>query len=202
MKKRYLVFTLFLVVVVVSSPWFFSLGKQEAAEESETDPYWNQSAWLRADGREHRISVRSFPIEPFPETADVFVDDAPEPVISFKGELDNFYVLDIDDDANQELVVELIQGKLINLNVYKYKNNSLERITVSTEKPGPYGYLGTVTRSSPEFKDLDGDGSLELFAYYSKKVPQKKRRVEVYKFNGSGFDKIQEYEEPTEEVYL
>lgn len=124
------------------------------------------------------------------------------PIISLKGQLFAAYPLDLEGDGRDELVVEVIQGKLGNLNVYRYANNSLERIPALTEKPGPYGYLGTVTRNSPEFKDWDGDGKLELFAYYSLTEPQKRRRVEVYKFDGQRFNKIKDYEEGTAEVYL
>ena len=64
---------------------------------------------------------------------------------------------------------------------------------VSTAKPP--SFYGIVSRNVPELKDSDGDGALELFAYYRHFPPDFKRTVEVYQLSGEVLQKIEEYEE-------
>lgn len=121
---------------------------------------------------------------------------------SFYGWLSSAYSVDLEKDGQDELVVEIITGKTINTIVYKFVAGVLTRVPVSTEKPGPWGFYGVASRNSPEFKDLDGDGILEMLAYYRHFPPENSRTVEVYKFNGRSFELVRNYEEKMPEVYL
>lgn len=194
------------------------LGKEHRRQEEEDSRVLGESAedfrrlarvFLKDGLGERVVSLQSYVVpiwvgelDALDWQTDLTVGVRGRPIISLKGQLFAAYPLDLEGDGRDELAVEVTQGKLGNLNVYRYNDDSLERIAVSTEKPGPHGYLGVVTRSSPEFRDSDGDGRLELFAYYSMTVPQRKRRVEVYKFDGQRFNKIKDYEEEADEVYL
>ncbi len=219
-------FLLLPVTLTVLSFWAVLLGvedvsirgKERSGQEAEDSRVLGESTedfrrlarvFLKDDLGERVVSLQSHEVpiwvgelDALDWQTDLTVGIQGPPIISLKGQLFAAYPLDLEDDGRDELVVELIHGKLVNLTVYKYKDNSLERIPVSTEKPGPYGFYGTATRNSPEFKDLDGDGRLELLVYYSLASPQKRRQVEVYKFDGWRFDKIKDYEEETAETYL
>lgn len=98
------------------------------------------------------------------------------------------------------LEVEFFTGQSINTLVYQYTNDQLIGIPVSTEHVPAFS--GIVSRNIPEFKDVDNDGTLEMLAYYRYFPPEAKRTVEVYKFKNGIFDKQQEYEETTPEIYL
>lgn len=133
---------------------------------------------------------------------DMEVADRSYSRLSFYGWLSSAYSVDLEKDGQDELVVEVITGKTIGTVVYKFTGGILSRIPISTEKPGPRGFYGISSRNSPEFKDLDDDGILEMLAYYRFFPPEKKRTVEVYKFNGRIFDLVRKYEEKMPDVYL
>lgn len=210
-----------LVVFSFALPISLGLGdgslRQEAAEKESNRVLVNNADDLRRlsriflrDGRSERVvHLQSYQVPVWVgdlDTLDWQTDMAlgaqDHAKVSFKGWLSMAYPLDLEDDGRDELVVEILSGKTINAIVYRYVDGVLERIPVSTEKPGPYGFVGTATRHSPEFRDLDGDGVLEMLAYYRHFPPEKSRTVEVYKFDGQRFNKIKEYEEIIPEVYL
>lgn len=120
----------------------------------------------------------------------------------FEGWLSTTYPVDLEGDGGDELVVEILSGKTINTIIYKFVAGVLTRVPVSIEKPGLWGFYGIASRNSPEFRDLDGDGRLEMLAYYRFFPPEMRRKVEVYKFNGRIFDLVRKYEEKMPEVYL
>lgn len=210
-----------LVVFSFSLPTSLGLednSLQEGASERESDRVLGDNAedlrrlsriFLRDGQSERVVNLQSYRVpvwvgdlDTLDWQTDMVLGAEESSRTSFRGWLSTAYPLDLEEDERDELVVEILSGKTINAIVYRYVDGVLERIPVSTEKPGPYGFVGTATRNSPEFKDLDGDGVLEMLVYYRFFPPEKRRRVEVYKFDGSRFDKIREYEEPTDEVYL
>ena len=121
---------------------------------------------------------------------------------SFYGWLSSAYSVDLEGDGWDELVVEVITGKTVGTVVYRFVDGILSRIPTSEDILGPRPSYGISSRVSPEFKDVDGDGILEMLAYYRFFPPEEKRKVEVYKFTGVLFQKIKEYEEKMPEVYL
>lgn len=156
---------------------------------------------IRERGNDEPLTLRSYTIAPFQGKTDVYLGSNGIHQFSLAGFFRKAYAIDIENDGNEELVIEVETGHSIDTSVYKHSNKKLHRILISD---------GTVTavwesvtaRNTPEFKDVDNDGVLELLAYYRFFPPEKKRRVELYKFNGREFQKTNEFEEETESFYL
>lgn len=151
------------------------------------------------NGRKEGISFHSSSVKLNNGITEVFLQNQTKPELILQGYFVGSRFLYIRNGL-QILEVEVLVGKSINTLVYKYENGKLIRIPVSTEKTP--SFEGIVSRNSPEFKDIDNDGVLEILAYYRYFPPEKKRTVKVYKFNGEQFEKYKEYEEETSAVYL
>lgn len=130
-----------------------------------------------------------------------FIDQSADPILSLNGFYYDSRFIDLDIHNGIKIFeIELnTGGKLLTSLVYKYKDGTLARIPVSTEKPG--GYLGTVSGGGTEFIDTDSDGILEMKVFHRHYLPEEKRDVEVYKFDGRIFKKYKEYEETLSYVY-
>lgn len=155
---------------------------------------------LDIDGNKDQILFHSYQTEPGSWQTNVFINQQTIPKLTLKGFFKESRMYDISQDNFRVLEIEIIEGKSINSLIYNSQNGKLIRIPVSTEKPP--SFIGIVSRNSPEFKDIDDDGVLEMLVYYRLYPPEKKRTVEVYKFSGEIFKKYQEYEEPTTMSYL
>lgn len=151
------------------------------------------------DQKKENIIFRSSPVGLDDGITEVFLNNKDKPELTIKGYFVNSKIVDI-TNVLRILEVEVLVGKSINSLIYRYENGKLIRVSVSTEK-APF-FEGLVSRNPPEYKDVDNDGILEILVYYRYFPPQKKRTVEVYKFNGKQFKKQKEYEEETTEVYL
>lgn len=154
---------------------------------------------LDDDGQKESLFLYSPPVDLSEGTTRIYINDQKNPKLTLRGYFMDSKIFDIKKGL-RVLEVEVMTGKSVNSIIYRYQDGKLVRVPVSTEK-APY-FIGIVARNTPEFKDIDGDGILEMFAYYRHFPPEKKRTVEVYKFNGEQFEKQKEYEEKTPEVYL
>lgn len=134
------------------------------------------------------------------ENTKIYLNNSPEPFLNLNGYFDKIQTHIMNAQGIQILELRTIAGHSLETTFYIYKKGRLIIVPVSTAKP-PYFY-GIVSRNAPELKDLDGDGVLELLAYYRHFPPEKERTVEVYKFSGHDFTKTQKYEESMSELYL
>ena len=155
---------------------------------------------LKGVNYSEKITIKSYPLEPFAGNTDVYVGSHSLPQFSISGFLHNVYSLDLENDGWEEVAIEVETGHSINSLIYKQRNDRLVRIPISTEIL--INFEGIVSRNTPEFKDIDRDGRLEMLAYYRFFPPEKRRKVEVYKFTGLLFQKVKEYEEKMTEIYL
>lgn len=195
---RLIVFlVLFLFLIVLGG--FIYKREQQSRNWSNSD-YQQMTLFLKRANQQDKITLKSYFPDPFHEKTEAYVNNQKLSQIMVDGILFQDYPLDIEGDKNQELVLQVMSGELINSLVYRYDGDRLIRIPVSTEKP-PY-YYGTVTHNAPLFKDEDGDGVMELFVYYAHGEPIAKRTVEVYKYTKGGFNLVRKYEEKMSEVYL
>lgn len=154
---------------------------------------------LDSDGIDEKIVLKSHLGLPGEEKTEVYLNGI-WPILTLYGFLDNVLTHDIDNSRYKFIELQLAAGHSINSLIYKYQKGVLKRIPVSTEKV-PY-FMGIVARNTPEFKDVDGDGVLEMFAYYRHFPPEKRRTVEIYKFNGEEFKRQKKYDETTPEIFL
>lgn len=165
----------------------------EKNKEIEGPDISNFALDLDYDGKNETVVVKSYPGIPGDQNTEVYIDSSSQPVIT---EIGSFYAIKTHkmDNSNRSITeLQLQTGQSINALFYMYKKGKLERVPVSTEKPP--SWHGIISRNLPEFKDVDGDGTLELLAYYNF-FNEPTRTVEVYTFTGSVLQKINEYEEP------
>lgn len=173
----------------------------EVLRNIRQDPFYKEKTlYLKSSVYKRKIHFYSYTVEPFVGKTDVYVNNSTTSQLSLDGFFYNAYTVDINKDGKDELEVETESGHSLNSLIYKYLRGRLERIPVSTENPK--GWEGIVSRNTPEFKDVNKDGLLEMLAYYRFFPPEKRRKVEVYKFTGLLFQKVREYEEKMPEVYL
>lgn len=155
---------------------------------------------LDGDGISEKIGLRPYLGLPGEEKTEVYLNGSLQPTFTLFGFLESVLTHNIDNSKYKVLELQLASGHSINSLLYRYKDGVLKRIPVSTEK-APY-FMGIVARNTPEFKDTDGDGIMEMFVYYRYFPPEKRRKVELYKFNGVEFEKQKQYEESTPVIYL
>ncbi|MEK7111037.1 MAG: hypothetical protein AAB856_00425 [Patescibacteria group bacterium] len=175
---------------------------ESASESKIEDPLFLEKFLdLDQDGKIEKITVFStLGKEIGDENTKIYIDNNERPALDLGGYFDGIQVYKIDPQGRQVLEVRTAGGHSIETTFYTYKKGSLKIVPVSTAKPP--SFYGIVSRNVPELKDSDGDGALELFAYYRHFPPDFKRTVEVYQLSGEVFQKIEEYEEPTPEIYL
>lgn len=154
---------------------------------------------IKERGNTESIIIKSYLKELFDGKIDIYSASTNKLLASTNGLIWKAFPVDIENDKNEELVVQAETGQSVDTSIYKYLNGNLKKIQISN---GAAVYESTTTRNPPEFKDTDKDGKLEMFVYYRFFPPEKRRRVEVYKFNGQKFTKINEYEETTDDFYL
>ena len=156
---------------------------------------------LNQDGEKEKIMIRStIGKEIGEEHTKIYINDNERPILNLKGYFDKFEVHAVNPQGKKILQVSTASGHSISTNFYYYERGELFIIPVSAAKPP--SYYGIEARNRPELKDVDGDGVLEMLAYYRHFPPQKQRTVEAYKFNGKAFIKTQEYVEVMTEIYL
>lgn len=134
------------------------------------------------------------------ENTKVYINNSEKPALTLHGYFDGIEVHKMNLQYLQILEVRTAGGHSIDTTFYTYKKGNLNLVPVSTSKPP--SFYGIVSRNRPKVKDIDNDGTLELFAYYRHFPPEKQRTTEVYKFNGQGFIKTQEYEEILDNMYF
>lgn len=134
------------------------------------------------------------------EITKIYINDNETPNLILQGYFDGIDIHAMNPQGFQVLEVRTADGHSIDTTFYTYKNGQLKLVPVSTSKPP--SFYGIVSRNKPEFKDIDNNGTLELLAYYRHFPPEKKRTVEVYKFNRQKFTKTQEYEESLSNMYF
>ncbi len=201
MKRAALILFLPLIILFPLVVLGGIMYQNQQHEESQSAPDHKQfSLLLKRARQQSKLTLKSYFHDPLHEKTEVYVGNQKTPQVVVDGILFQAYSLDINGDYDQELNLQVISGKLINSLVYRYDNGELVKIPVSTERPP--SYYGTVTHNLPLFKDEDGDGVMELFAYYAHGEPEAKRTVEAYKFNGQIFDLTRRYEENMPEIYL
>ena len=194
---RFLLLGLVIIIFVVASAKNLYTNSSQEITQS---PGEQLSSQYRAT-KNGPFEIHSFEIAPVLGRTEIFTNRFTNPVLS----LDGFYYgsrfIDLDIQSGiKTFEIELnTGGKLLTSLVYRYKDGSLTRIPVSTEKPG--GYLGTVSSGGAEFKDIDNDGIKEMLVYNRYYPPEAKRTVAVYKFDGQTLNKYQEYEESTAYIY-
>lgn len=205
---RFLLSGLLIVIFVVLAknlPADISEDHSRAKPNSEAKITQSPEHELSSQDRiiqEGPFKIHSFEIAPVVGRTEIFINQFSDPVLSLDGFYYDSRFIDLDTNIDNKVFEIQINtgGKLLTSLVYRYEDESLIRIPVSTEKPG--GYLGTVSSGGAEFKDVDGDNVKEMFVYHRHYPPEAKRTVEVYKFNGDIFQKYKEYEEAMEKIYL
>lgn len=155
---------------------------------------------LDSDGKEESFRFNTYVGLPGEEWTQVFLNDTDTPVLSVVGYFEGAFVHDIDDTKEKLLEIQTSSGHSINSLVYRYHKGSLIRIPVSTEQEG--FFEGVVSRNSPDFIDVDGDGVKEMIVYYREFPPDYRRTVEVYQWKKGRFEKVREYEEETQGLFL
>lgn len=185
----------FLLLVLLVALFIFIPNLKQKGLLLEKEQLINDD--LDLDGKIEKIRIHSIAKDLFNQQTDIFINDFSAPVLSLK---DYLFKSEIEYLTDKEpiLHIETQQGHLINSLLYRYINNQLIRIHVSTEKSG--SYLGTVSSDGAEFKDMDTDGVKEMLVYHRHYLPIP--TVEVYKFDGKWFFKYKEYEEQTPRIYL
>lgn len=194
MKKLLFILFLFLVFLIYLGQITFVYHPKAQQDNSDTRFYD-----LDIDGNKEQIVFHSYQIGSGSWQTNVFVNKQATPQLTLRGFFKESHVYDIKDNF-RIFEIEVIGGKSVNSLVYKSQNGKLIRIPISTEKPPRF--IGIVSRNSPEFKDIDDDGVLEMLAYYRHYPPEGERTVEVYKLSGEIFKKYLEYEEETPMYYL
>ena len=131
------------------------------------------------------------------EITTITINNDKQPTLKLSGYFDDMQVHTINPQGQKILELSTIEGHSINTTFYNYVGGRLSVVPVSTAKPP--SFYGIVSRNAPEMKDVNGDGVLELLAYYYF-VADTKRTVEVYTFKHNMFQKDREYEEPVPSV--
>lgn len=170
-----------------------------ARKETESPEVWNLVLDLDADGKNEEITIKSYPGFPGDQNTELYINHKTQPTLIETGYFDNMQTHRMDVVGRHILKLQLLTGQSLNTLFYTYQNGELNRVSVSTEKPP--SWYGIVSRNDPELKDIDNDGVLELLAYYNF-LYDSTRKVEVYRFTGSAFNKIKEYQEMMAEIYL
>ncbi|MEK7611175.1 MAG: hypothetical protein AAB486_02235 [Patescibacteria group bacterium] len=155
---------------------------------------------LKEKGQVIPIRIKSYVTDNFEGKTDIFVNSDSTILTSLHGLLQNSYAIDIENNGDEELVVGVVSGKLGNTTFYRYQNDQL--IPVPTHTGKQEGLSGTTSYHFPRFKDIDSDGVLEMLSYHTAFPFDEIGGLEVYKFNGMKFMKIDEYEETTQDFYL
>lgn len=155
---------------------------------------------LDSDGKEESLLVHSYTGLPGEERTEVFLNDADTPLLSLAGYFEGVFVHDIDHTQAKFLEIRTSSGHSINSRIYRYNKRALVMIPVSTEKEG--FFEGVASRNPPEFKDVDGDGMKEMVIFRRQFPPDHRRTVEVYQLKERRFEKLREYEEETQELFL
>lgn len=106
---------------------------------------------------------------------------------------------DIEKDGKQEVVIEVLMGKLTNTRLFRFESGNLYEIQLGEDSESVKGVLGAL---GAEFKDIDRDSIDEMFVYHRFYPPEKRRTAVVYKFDGKKFIFFEEYEEQTEDIFL
>lgn len=174
-------------------------NKYERNKETESVQVQNFDLDLDSNGKNERVMIKSHSELSGNQNTEVYIDSSSKPALAETGSLYSIRTHKMDNSNNYITELQLQTGQSINTLFYIYRKGKLERIPVSTEKP--LFWHGIISRNSPEFKDADQDGELELLAYYNF-LYDPTRKVEVYKFNGKAFNKTQEYEEVIPDKHL
>lgn len=142
---------------------------------------------LDSDGKNEKLTIKSEVGLPGEENTKIYLNDSQQPSVDIYGFFNSVKIHDMDGLGNNILEVTVLTGHSINMLPYIYQAGNLVRIPMSTDKPPEY--LGIVSRNYPEFKDIDGDGVLELLAYYDQFPSANHKTVDVYKFKNNMFQK-------------
>ncbi len=176
-----IIFVALLPALIVAAAILLVLGLFRKNQGKVDVLHPEKTLVLKGVNYSEKITIKSYPLEPFVGNTDVYVGSHSLPQFSIGGFLHNAYPLDVENDGWDELAIEVETGQSLNSLI---------------------SFEGIVSRNAPEFKDVDGDGRLEMLANYRFFPPEKRRKVEVYKFTGLLFQKVKEYEEKMPEVYL
>lgn len=153
-----------------------------------------------ADGKKESFRFNAYAGLPGEERTEMFLNDSDMPVLRLVGYFEGAFIHDMNYGRVKLLEIRVSSGHSINSLVYRYHKGSLIRIPVSTEQEG--FFEGVVSRNAPNFIDVDGDGVKEMIVYHREFPPDYRRIVEVYQLKEGTFEKLGEYEEETEELFL
>lgn len=159
----------------------------------------NRSFDLNSDGKEEKLNIKSYLGLPGEERTEIYLNDEIKPTLLLYGFFDNVLTHDINGSKHKVLELQVASGHSINTLIYKYQEGKLVRIPISTEN-APY-FTGIVSRNSPQFEDIDGDGILEMLVYSRYFPPRSQRQIEVYKFVSNSFVKTASFKEALSETY-
>lgn len=198
MNKVALIFL--LVIGILGTLWQFTNFRGDVKEISLKQSTLEDIDSLRTEWNFDIFRFVAHEDGPTIWVTDVYIGSELQPGFSLNGYFESSQFQDIKADGTKYLEVILLQGKLANSRLFKYVDGRLLQVPISTERPD--GFIGVVGSSAPEYKDIDGDGTREMFVYHRHYPPAYKRAVEVYQFRNEAFWKWKEYEENTQELFL
>ncbi|MFZ5376205.1 MAG: hypothetical protein ACOZAN_00855 [Patescibacteria group bacterium] len=175
---------------------YSNYDKNKKIEEPEVS---NWILDLDHNGKNESIVVKSYLSIHGDQNTEIYINSNSQPVLTEIGSFHSIEIHKMDNSGHYIVELQLQTSQSINALFYLYQKGKLERVSVSTEKSP--SWHGIISRNSPELKDIDNDGTLELLAYYNF-LSDPIRKVEVYKYNGKSFNKTQEYEEVIPDKYL
>lgn len=175
-------------------PISFEINNKQYEEYKKTTLPNIQNFYYDLDGNDtdERIIIKSYPGFPGDQNTEIFINSNPNPIFTEVGSFYAFNAHKMDSAGNYIAELQLQTGQSLNALFYSYHDGELERVSVSTENPP--SWHGIISRSIPEFEDINNDGELELLAYYNF-LNDPTRTVEVYEYSGGSFNLIQKYEE-------
>ena len=154
---------------------------------------------LNADGKTETLYFRNEEIEFGDLKTHVFINDPDKSALVVEGLLENSAVHNISKNVRVLKLAMSAGGKLVNTVLYQYHEDKLIEIPIMDEisQPTP----NTWSSGGSDLKDTDRNGIKELLVYHEHQPSWEMRTVDVYRYNGSSFQKDTEYEEQATRVH-
>jgi len=197
-NKKFLIFLVSVCFLIFLGVVFLA---KERPENIDTVPTENvEPDSLKTEWKTDNLRFVAHEDAPTDWKTDLYVGEEKQPRLSFNGYYLDSKFQNLDITGAKYLEVILLQGKLVNSNLFKDISGQLEKVLVFDSRGQKF--LGIIASADPEYKDIDGDGIREMFVYHRHYPPAYKRAVEVYQFRNEAFWKWKEYEEDTQELFL